>query len=284
MNSKEPAVGQAFININTTISATNGYDSATKTQVLNNVGTILAVEKGAGSDEFFLTFENIDGNIDSRSPSYCGDGILNCPAPTATAANTDPKVGLRTFEEILASMSVMTGVDPYDTARFPKVLTTYYDAVNDKGVKQQLPSDENINGFLAAHEMGVAQLAIAYCDALVDDTPLRDAFFGTFAFGSPITTAFPSSTEKNQIVDALYDKMVGIGGVALSNMPSKTELRTELVGPDAGVTGHPGNLYDRLDSACAADAACDNTAVARTSAVVKALCTSVLGSAAMIIQ
>lgn len=282
MNGKEPAVGQAFININTTISAANGYDSTTKQQVLSNVGTVMALEKGAGNDEFFLTFEDFAGKQNTRTVALCGS-TLNCPSPAAAAPNTDPKVGLRTFEEILVSMSAMTGVDPYDTARFPKVLTTYYDAVNDKGVKQQLPSDENINGFLAAHEMGVAQLAIAYCDALVDDTPLRDSFFGTFAFGSPVATAFASSTEKNQIVDALYDNMVGIGGTALSNMPSKTELRTELVGPDAGVTGHPGNLYDRLFNACAADSACTNDTT-RTSSVVKALCTSVLGSAAMMIQ
>jgi hypothetical protein len=193
-------------------------------------------------------------------------------------------VGLRTFEEILVSMSAMTGVDPYDTARYPNVLKTYYEenAGIVSGIKQALPSTENINGFLAAHEMAVAQLAIAYCDALVDDTTARDSFFGTFGFSSPVATAFASSTEKHQIVDALYDKMVGIGGTALSNMPSQTELRNELV--DAPASGdYPGNLYDRLFNACAADASCSNDS-ARTSAVVKAMCTSVLGSAAMIVQ
>ncbi len=275
MNGKEPAVGQAFINIDTTISAVNGYDSATKQQVLNNVGTVMALEKGAGSDEFFLTFEDFGGNLNARVVALCGS-TLNCPSPTAAAANTDPKVGLRTFEEILVSMQAMTGVDPYDTARFPKVLKTYFDDSTGTvtGIKQQLPADENATGFLAAHEMAVAQLAIAYCDALVDDVPLRDSFFGTFAFGSPVATAFASSTEKNQIVDALYDKMVGIGGVALSNMPSKAQLETELVGPDDATAiagGHPGNLFSRLSPVS-------------TPAVVKALCTSVLGSAAMIIQ
>ncbi len=284
LNGKEPSVGQAYVNLDTTLGGT-AFDTATGQQVLSNTGTIIELQKGAGSDEFFLTFEDIDGNQNTRVPEVCGSNIT-CTT-TAVDGTPVPEVGLRTFEEILASMSAMTGVDPYDTARHPKVLKTYYDESTGTvtGIKQALPTDENINGFLAAHEMAVAQLAIAYCDALVDDTTLRDNFFGSFAFNSPVATAFAGSTEKNQIVDALYDKMVGIGGVSLSNMPSRTELRTELVGPDdaAAPAGHPGNLYDRLYNACQADASCSNDA-ARTPSVVKALCTAVLGSAAMIIQ
>ena len=291
LNGKEPAVGQAFINMDTTLNATD-FDAATGKQVLSNVGTILSLEKGAGADEFFLTFEEFGGNQDTRSTvTICGalpDGNPSgapCPTPTAVTLTTPaPEVGLRTFEEILVSMQEMTGVDPYDTARHPNVLRTYVEESGGvvTGIKQAMPSTEDINGFLSAHEMAVAQLAIAYCDALVDDSTLRDNFFGAFGFNSPVATAFAGTTEKHQIVDALYDKMVGIGGTALSNMPSRTELRNELV--DATAAGdYPGNLYDRLFNACAADASCSND-TARTSAVVKAMCTSVLGSAVMIVQ
>lgn len=288
LNGKEPTDGQAYINLDSTLNA-GEFDASTGKQMLSNIGTIIALQKGAGNDEFFLTFEDLDGNQNVRVPGVCG-GTLTCTT-TVVDGSPAPEVGLRTFEEILHSMSAMTGIDPYQTVRFPKVLKTYYEETAGvvTGIKQQLPSAESVNGFLPAHEMAVAQLAIAYCDALVDDVPLRDSFFGTFAFGSPVDTAFPGITEKNQIVDALYDKMIGIGGTALNNMPSRTEISTELAGPDAGVTGHPGNLFDRLREACIFDAvtnptpACTNNA-ARTPSVVKALCTSVLGSAAMIIQ
>jgi len=275
LNGKEPVGGQAYINLETTINATD-FDSATGQQVLSAIGTVIAVEKGSGSDEFFLTFEDFDGKQYSRTPAICGseeNSPPNCNIAPVFGTPV-PDIGLRTFEEVFHSMSAMTGVDPF---QFPRVQETY------ANVKQQLPATENITGFLAAHEMGVAQLAIAYCDALVDDTTLRDNFFGAFAFGSDVSTAFATIAMKNQIVDALYNKMVGIGGVAPANMPSQAELRTELVGPDAGVAEHPGNLFGRLFDACAEDESCNND-IPRTASVVKALCTSVLGSAAMIIQ
>jgi Concanavalin A-like lectin/glucanases superfamily len=298
MNGKEPAVGQAYISINTTINSTD-FDASTGQQVLSNMGTIFSLEKGAGSDEFFLTFEELGAtNTNIRIPAICG-GSLTCTT-TPVDGSQVPVAGLRTFEEILASMSVMTGVDPY-LSQFSSVLETYYKEDSQgvvTGIKQQLPSTENIGGFLAAHEMAVAQLAIAYCNALVEDATLRDNFFGTspsFAFTSNVATAFPSITEKNQIVDALYDKMVGIGGIPLTNMPSSTEIRTELVGPNDATAiagGHPGNLFGRLETimvqTCSSsdpmiNVKCDNSDT-RTRAVVKALCASVLGSAAMIVQ
>jgi len=284
LNGKEPASGQAYINLNTTINATD-FDSTTGKQVLSDVGTIIALEKGANADEFFLTFENFGSKQNARVPAICG-GTLSCDT-TVVDGTPVPDVGLRTFEEILLSMSAMTGVDPY-LPQFSSVLETYYkeDAGIVSGIKQQLPAAESVSGFLSAHEMGIAQLAIAYCDALVEDSALRDAFFGPgFGFNSNVATAFSGIAEKNQIADGLYNNMVGIGGTALSNMPSLTELRTELVGPDdAGApAGHPGNLFDRLLAICTADPACTNDA-ARTRAMVKAMCTTTLGSAVMVIQ
>ena len=91
-------------------------------------------------------------------------------------------------------------------------------------------------------------------------------------------------TEKDQIVDALYDRMVGYpdannGNTTLTNMPTRAEIKTELIGPDASDPEHPGNLYDRLTASC--PTGCDQV---RTRAITKALCTAALGSAAMMIQ
>lgn len=279
LNGKEPAVGQAYTNLDTTIN--NGAYS-TDGQVLSSLGTVVALEKGADDDEFFLSFEQLGSNTNVRIPGVCGS-TLTCTRNPADGTPV-PEVGLRTFEEILASMSVMTGVDPYLPA-FSTVLETYYreNAGIVSGIKQQLPSVEAAQGFLAAHQMGIAQLAIAYCDALVDDVTLRTSFFGTFGFTSDMTTAFGSgdSTAKNQIVDALYDKMMGYpdagnGNATLLNMPSRAEVKLELIGPSVD------NLFDKLASNCAT-AGCTTDAT-RTLAITKAMCTSVLGSAAMLLQ
>jgi hypothetical protein len=276
LNGKEPAVGQAYTHIDTTINSTD-YDSSSGQQ-LSRIGTIIALEKGADSDEFFLTFEQLGSNSNVRTAEVCGV-TKTC---TTTPVDGDPAsdIGLRSFEEIYASMAAMTGVDPY-LAQFSAVKDTYYDDTLQKGVKQQMPTVENINGFLAAHQMAVAQLAIQFCDALVEDSTLRGNFFGSFSFDQNVATAFGSgdSSQKNQIVNALYDKMMGYpdaGSVTLSDMPTRAEVKAELIGPAAT---NANNLFDRLTASC--PTGCD---ASRTRAVVKAMCTSTLGSAAMLLQ
>ncbi|MDT8383704.1 MAG: LamG domain-containing protein [Gammaproteobacteria bacterium] len=284
LNGKEPAVGQAYTNLDTTINTT---DYTSTGQLLTRLGTIIALEKGADSDEFFLTFEDINGNQNTRTPSVCGINMTCVSNPQD--GDPQPEIGLRTFEEILASMGAMTGVDPYLPA-FSNVLETYVrqDPATGiiSGIKQQLPSVEMAAGFLSAHQMAVAQLAIAYCDALVEDASLRANFFGSFDFTSDMATAFGSgdSAAKNQIVDALYDRMLGYpdagnGNATLIDMPSRADIKLQLIGPGGN------NLFDILASNCAAATtpACVTDA-ARTRAVTKALCTAVLGSAGMLIQ
>jgi hypothetical protein len=297
LNGQEPGAGQAFVNLGVTNSVTLGgtdYSVDANTgvgqQVLSNLGTIIAQEKGPTDDEFFLTFEIFAGNSDnSRIAEVCG--VNKVCTSTPPADTTAPAEGLRTFEEILAAMAEMTGVDPYQP-QFAAVKNTYYDEANQTGIKQQMPSVEDINGFLPAHQMAVSQLAIQFCDALVEDATLRDNFFGAgFGFTQAVDTAFGSgdSAQKNQIVNALFDKMIGLpdaGSTPLADMPSRANLKAELIGnPDPTTPDHPGNLYDRLYNTCSADPACSNSSdPVRTRAVVKAMCTVTLGSAAMLIQ
>jgi hypothetical protein len=142
-------------------------------------------------------------------------------------------------------------------------------------IKQQLPTVENIDGFLSAHQMAVAQLAIGYCDQLVEDATLRSGFFGGFNFNADVATAFGSgdSAQKNQIVDALMSNMIGGG---LNDGPTQAEIKAELIGPAAT---NANNLFDRLTAAC--PSGCDAT---RARTIVKAMCASTLGSGAMLLQ
>ena len=110
--------------------------------------------------------------------------------------------------------------------------------------------------------MGITQLAISYCSALVDDTAKRTAFFPGFDFSAGVATAFNSGAKQNQIIDPLMAKMVGAN---ISTQPNDAATRTEI-----------GTLIGHL-------AGCSG-AQCSTNGVVKGACASALGSAAMLVQ
>ena len=276
INSKEADVGQSFANLSVTVDA-NSYDPASG-QLLSSLGTVIAQEngaEGANADEFYLTFERL--------------GSASNPAPVPGVQTSQPlpdpgvvsEIGLRTFDEINAALASVTGVDP-------TVVQASY-----QSMRRALPAVETIQGFLAAQQMSIAQLAIEYCDALVEDATLRNDFFAPFgfppgAFTSDVASAFGAgdSAAKNQVVTALYDQMVGLPGTgaALSDAPTHEAIKIELVGYDTGGTlVNSANLFDRMTSLMtpACGGSCD---AARTRAIVKGMCGSVLGSAAMLVQ
>lgn len=245
VNGREVTAGQAFANLDTALSAEN-YDSENG-QRLSSLGTIIALEKGPQLDEFFLTFDQIGSNSYTR--------VEATPPTPAVPTDSDPApmLGLRTFEEINATMSALTGVSRTQSGVAATYATIY----------QQLPASDAIEGFLSAHQMAITQLAIQYCDALVEDSSLRSSYFPGFNFSAPVSTAFDSSG-RTLINSALYQKMVG---TSLSSQPSSTDVSDEL-----------NDLMDRLTScggSCSAD---------RTKTVVKAACAAVLGSAVTLIQ
>lgn len=262
INGQEAAVGQAYRNLNVTVTDAQYTPGG---QPLSPLGTIIALEKGPASDEFFLSFEVIGNNTN----------VVTEPAPLTPAAPPPlppvSDVGLRTFDEINELMSQVTSVATTQT----NVKSTY------DTIKQQLPAVETLDGFLSAHQMAVSQLAIEYCSELVEDNTLRSNFFGAFGFTSDVATAFGTgdSVQKNQILDALYDRMIGLRGIAavdLTAVPTRAQIKTELIGP----TGtNPNNLFDRLTTSC--PAGCD---ASRTRSIVKSMCAATLASAAILVQ
>jgi hypothetical protein len=280
INGTEADVGQAFRNLDVSVSAADGYDPATG-QLLSDLGTIVPLQNGPNgtpADEFFLTFEILGNasNIVVNNPNTVPPDL---PAPPVVS-----DIGVRTFDEINAAMAAITTVDPQ------AVKATTFDVL-----RQQLPTVETIEGFLSAHQMAISQLALAYCNELVDDPAnfARRASFFDFPdtassdsfFTSSVAAAFGSgdSAVKNQIVDALYDKMIGLPGTGaeLENAPTRLEVKSELIGP-AGV--EPDNLFDLFVANCAANPLVCTPDETRTRAVVKAMCASTLGSAAMLLQ
>ncbi len=265
INGQEAAVGQVWTNLDAVLDS-GSYDPATG-QVLSTRGTIFALENGPAMDEFFLTFERLGAQthvFTENSPLIPPD----LPTPPVVS-----EIGVRSFDEINVSMAELTGVNP------TLVQSSF------QTLRQQLPPVENLDGFVSANQMAIAQLSIEYCSAMVDDVALRSTFFGAFGFGSDVATAFGvgDSAAKIRIVDALYDNMIGLqNGVSndLIDAPTREEVKTELIGYDlGGAQVNSSSLFDRLTAAC--PAGCD---AARTRAIVKAMCGSALGSAAVLVQ
>ncbi len=256
INGKEAKVGQAYRNLDVTV---NKGSYTVNGQLLSSLGTVIASENGPEADEFFLTFEMLGDKVNVVTEPV----VLTSLPPADLPAASD--IGLRIFDEVNATMSSVTGVS-ITNSTVKDTFTT---------IEQQLPTVKDIDGFLSAHQMAVAQLAISYCDQLVEDTSLRSTMFGGFNFGADVATAYGTgdSAQKNQIVDALMSNMVGNG---LSNGPTLAELKAELIGPSST---NANNLFDRLTAVC--PAGCD---AVRTRTIVKAMCASTLGSAAMLLQ
>lgn len=261
INGKEATVGQAYLKVDDIISSSN--------QVLANIGTIVALEKGIDSDEFFLTFDRIGAhtNAMSRAVTYTATPL---PDPAASS-----EISIRTFDEINATMAEVTGVDPQTL----NVFDTY------NTIKQQLPAVENIEGFVSAHQVAITQLAFAYCSALVDDTSLRAGYFSGFDFTADVATAFSlaNTTLKNQTIDnltsALYNRMITNN---LNTAPLEADIRSELSNTtDANSDGVGDGLFEQLTQSCPGGADCQ---AARTQTVVKGMCAAVLGSASMLLQ
>jgi|TARA_R110002049_G_scaffold96434_3_gene236099 hypothetical protein len=247
INGKVAGVAQSFQNVDMVLDNSLYVDGSG--QPISRSGTLIALQKGASSDEFFLSFEEIGAFTNAIV-------IAAPPSPTApTDGSKVSDIGLKTFDEINASMSTMTGVATTET----KVNNTF-----DK-VKQQLPTIVNIGGFLSAHQMAMTQLAIQYCDALVEDNSLRNSFFPSFDFNESANTAFDVDG-RDLIINPLLSKLIGSN---LNSQPVDLDVTTEL-----------NSLIDAL-TVCANTSSCD---AQRTATTVKAACAAVLGSATTLVQ
>lgn len=247
INGREASVGQVFQNLDTQLSQDQYI--AGQGQALSTLGTIILIEKGAEVDEFFLTFEVLG---DQTNVVIEADPAAAAPSADITA---QAQIGMRDFAEINASMSTVTGV-PMDNVA---VKGTF------EKLKQQLPSVVNMDSFLASNQMAVTQMAIKYCDQLVESDNLRTRYFSGFDFTQAASSAFENQN-RNLILDPLINNILGQD---LTDQPDNAAVAIEL-----------DSLIDRLTD-CSAGKVCDAN---YTRTIVKALCAGTLGSAAVMMQ
>ena len=181
------------------------------------------------------------------SPSFAAP-ILGIPRKDSPAY----RAGLRTFDRINASLAAITTV-PANNNNVSKTFQT---------VKQQLPTAPTLEGFLPSHQVGIAQLAIQYCNELVNDSTKRNAFFPgvNFAAGAK----FSNSTGRNAVITPLANAALGTGLNSQDNAGLGTELNA---------------LMGKLG--CGDGSNCD---AAREQVVTKAVCAAAVGSAGVLVN
>lgn len=244
VNGNEPDVGQAYRTLDTAITDSQYGPFG---QPLSVIGTVIGLEKGPQTDEFYLTFDKLGSHTNVRL-----DPVPLAPAPPPDVRRPSD-VGMRTFDEINATMSELTGV----SSQVSGVKSTY------DSIKQALPAVENIDTFVSAHPVAIAQLSIQYCNALVDDAGARASYFPGFDFNAAPNVAF-SPTGRAVVLDSLIGHMMRTG---VATEPAAAGVRSDLDGLMTQLT--------TCGSSCPAG---------RTQIVVKATCAAMLGSAVTLIQ
>ncbi len=260
MNGLEVEVGQSYANL------VQNLDMAAPTvgelgQPLSDLGAILPLGLGPADDVFFLTFDNLNGVLFNRAelPMLVESNYV------ATAEEQTSDVGVKTFDEIDATYAWITGVDRVNYQRGGVFLVD--EAYQE--LRQSLPAVEDPATFLSSHQVAIAQLAIQYCDAAVEDSTIWPSSF----FSQPAATAF-SVGNRDTFVEPLIARAAGHNSTdqQIMSQPSYTAIHSELASfPGAGL--RPSNLVDRLLAG-----------PSDTRAIAKGVCASMLGSAVTLVQ
>ena len=260
MNGAEVPVGQTYATMSGTLNASQFGELG---QPLSTWGAVLPLEKGPEDDEFFLTFDRLAGS------SY------NRPAdPTVFPVEPDQDdasdIGLRTFDEIDATFGAVLGID---RTNIMNVEMTYQE------LRQSLPAVEDINTFLSSHQVALAQLAIAYCDAVVnaDGVTAKGQLFPGFNFDASNNVAFAVGN-RDLFVQPLIDNIMGTG---LASQPGYAVVYDELAAFQAA-GGRPDNLIDRLLNPPPVGGV--PSVPSNTRDIAKGVCAAMLGNATTLIQ
>ena len=154
INGTIPLVGQAYTPLNTSITAA-GYTA--QGEVLSTVGTVIALESGPQTDQFFLQFDQLGTASDVIvDASPCPVGQTTC----MQALNLGPAMadmGVRSFAQVNSTFSQLTGIPTTNAS----VVSIY------QSVQQQLPAVNTLEAYSSAAQVGVAQLAVQYCQEVV---------------------------------------------------------------------------------------------------------------------
>jgi Concanavalin A-like lectin/glucanases superfamily len=251
INGTIPLVGQAYIPLNLNIT---GAGFTSQGEVLSTVGTVIGLESGPAGDQFFLQFDLLGTQKDAiveASPCPAAGPCVQGLALQPAAAD----IGVRTFAQVNSTFAQLTGVPTTNSA----VVTTY------QSVQQQLPPIPTLEAYSSANQVGVAQLAVQYCNQLMSpsNTALQTKLFGNVNFNS--ASLFSTAGGIASVTTPLAN--LAVGGGHLAHQPAPSTVSTEL-----------NSLIGIL---CSGSTPC--TSSARVQAVTIAACAAALGNADVMI-
>ncbi|MEM6583805.1 MAG: LamG domain-containing protein [Pseudomonadota bacterium] len=283
VNGKIARIGQAFTNVNARISG----NEISVPRYLAEIGSIVPLENGGDQDIFFLAFDNLSGVLGESD-----DGSSN-PFQAVLTGEASSDVGVRTFDEINASLSRLTGVSTSSPSVSPVTGKTV--AETYAIVRRALPGVADFQTFMSSHHMAATQLTAAYCDALVQDVALREQLFPappTFDFSTPV--ASPSIDWRAHVVTPLVDRAINRGLLTEAErnqildevellITDDRDLKPYVLINGQRVSDPNPAAHNKRDGLiyCENDALCPPS---RTAEVVKAACTAVFGSAVVLMQ
>ena len=278
VNGTEASNGQAYANIDVCVNGscapTNApYTTGTGAD-LSSIGTVIAMQNGpqpaTGSgllpDQIFLTFEVL-GSV-TPSKSYTESFPLT-PSVPAVVASTGPDLMMHTFEQINASLEAMSGV----SRTVPAI--NFDSSIDGSGtdgtyttVIQGLPSSADVTSFVPAQQMSITQMAITYCDQLVESAN-ADSYFGVNVSGG---LNLSDTGVQNPIIDSLLARVINHDASAtdLTTMPDTTAVHDELA-------SLMNKLYSSSSPACST-----SCSAARTKTIVKATCAAAMAASPML--
>jgi hypothetical protein len=106
-------------------------------------------------------------------------------------------VGIKNYEQILYSMSSVTGV-PYTNTGIQNVY---------KKITLQMSSDNDLKSFLPANQVAITTLAGEFCNGLVENPSYRVLVWPTINFGQTPTQVF-NAANKKIIIDTAISKFM----------------------------------------------------------------------------
>lgn len=292
INGVEAPSGQVYANMDACITVSGGCGDADEVDTaytagtgakLSDLGTVIALQSGPkpapGSglnpDQIFLTFQQI-GTAVPGTPF--ADASPTTPFLPPVAVTSEPDVLMHTFEEINASLSALTGVPRTDPSiNFDQTIDGAGTDGTYTNVIQALPSSPSINSFKAAQQMGISQLAVSYCSALVEDSTKAQSYFGIGDFSGGLLM---SQANRDAIIQGLLSHVLNVDGSAtdLTTMPDKLAVSTYLTalikGGTVSINGNNATLPG-LGSCAVNETTCDN---ATTKKILKATCAAAMAS------
>ncbi len=166
------------------------------------------------------------------APVATAPPVVVTPAPTAPPMNTpapppvviqsaEIDIGVKNFEEINETMSVVTGISAGTNA----INNTF------RELEVQLPTDNSIKSFLSSNQVAITKLAAEYCDQLVNSGTLRAAVWPGLNFGNSPNQVLANNTQKTLVINQTLDKFWGpnVGGNRTTSQLEMLSLMNDLL-------------------------------------------------------